>query len=64
MKVKVLQEKCGTVGRCVIICPDLFRFQEGSKKAEALFEEVPVSLQKKCIEAAEACPNKAIAVLY
>jgi ferredoxin len=33
MRARVIQEKCGTVGMCVKTCPDLFRFQEGSKKA-------------------------------
>ncbi len=64
MRVRVLQNKCGTVGMCVKTCPDLFRFQEGSKKATVLFDRVPPHLERKCLEAADLCPNKAIVVLF
>jgi ferredoxin len=64
MRAKVLQEKCGGVGMCVKICPDLFRFQEGSKKATTLLDNVPQELEKKCLKAADSCPNKAIVVLF
>ena len=43
-------------------CPELFRFQEGSKKAEALVEEVPASLERACIEIARRCPQGAIVI--
>ena len=33
MRVKVDQLKCGTIGICVKECPQVFRFQPGSKKA-------------------------------
>ena len=62
MIAKVLQEKCDGVGMCVKICPDLFRFQEGSKKATTLFDRVPDVLREKCLKAADSCPNKAIVV--
>jgi ferredoxin len=63
MIAKVLQERCGGVGMCVKICPDLFRFQEGSKKATTLFDRVPIILQEKCLKAADSCPNKAIIIV-
>ena len=62
MKVGVDQMKCQTAGMCVKICPDVFRFQEGSKRAAAIVGDIPVSLQKKCREAARKCPNKAIEI--
>ena len=64
MKVQVLQNKCGSVGMCVKTCPDLFRFQEGSKKAAVLLNKVPPKLEQKCLKAADLCPNKAIVVLF
>jgi len=60
MKVRVEQLKCDTSGICVMECPELFRFQEGSKKAEALLKEVPPSLEAKCIHIAGRCPTGAI----
>lgn len=62
MKVEVDQARCGTAGVCVKICPDVFRFQEGSKKAVALTGDVPEKFFAKCIEAMKNCPNKAIVV--
>ena len=60
MKVSVDQLRCDTSGICVTECPTLFRFQEGSKKAEALMEKVPPSLEKVCIRIAALCPTGAI----
>ncbi|MBN1625344.1 MAG: ferredoxin [Deltaproteobacteria bacterium] len=60
MRMIVDQIKCGTAGMCVKTCPEVFRFQEGSKKAIALFDIIPPSLERKALEAARLCPNKAI----
>ena len=60
MKVRVDQLKCDISGLCVLECPELFRFQEGSKKAIALKEEVPPALEKTCIRIAGRCPTGAI----
>jgi ferredoxin len=60
MKIKVDQLKCDTSGICVMECPELFRFQEGSKKAKALVEEVPPSMEDICIRVADRCPRNAI----
>ena len=64
MRVSVIQNKCGTVGVCVKTCPDIFRFQEGSKKATVIVDKVPPQLEKRCLKAADLCPNKAIVVLF
>jgi ferredoxin len=60
MKIRIDQLKCDTSGICVMECPELFRFQEGSKKAKALVEKIPPSLEDICIRIAERCPSNAI----
>jgi ferredoxin len=62
MKVDVDQMKCGTVGICVKICPEVFRFQEGSKKATVLLDPIPTAYHDQCRRAARECPNNAIIV--
>jgi len=62
MRVKVDQLKCQTVGVCVKECPEVFRFQEGSKKATVIIDPIPSKLESKCREAAFKCPNEAILV--
>ncbi len=64
MKVEVDQLKCGTAGICVQICPQVFRFHEGSKKAYAPMSEVPPRYEEECIEAAQKCPKDAIIITY
>ena len=64
MRARVIQNKCGTVGMCVKTCPDVFRFQEGSKKATVLVDPIPRHLEQDCLKAADLCPNKAIVVLF
>lgn len=60
MKVEVDQMKCRTSGMCVKECPDVFRFQEGSKRAAVIVECIPTRLEQKCRDAARKCPNNAI----
>jgi len=62
MKIRVDQLKCDTSGICVMECPELFRFQEGSKKAKALVENVPASMEEICIRVAKRCPSGAIII--
>ncbi|MFW6115314.1 MAG: ferredoxin [Thermodesulfobacteriota bacterium] len=62
MKAKVDQVKCGTIGICVKECPQVFRFQPGSKKATVVVNAVPADLQQKCREVARMCPNGAIII--
>ena len=62
MKLKVDQAKCNTTGMCVKKYPHLFRFQEGSKKAEVIEELVPVYLAPECKSIVEVCPSGAITI--
>ena len=62
MKIKVDQKKCMTAGICVKECPEVFRFQEGSKRATVILDEIPQRLWAKCREAARKCPNHAITI--
>ena len=62
MHVRVDQLKCDTSGVCVMEAPDLFRFQEGSKKAMALVEEVPPAGKQTVIRIAGRCPTGAIII--
>ncbi len=63
MKVLVDQARCSSAGVCVIVCPEVFRFQIGSKKAKAIEDEIPAELMSKCLEAVEQCPEKAIIIV-
>jgi len=62
MRAKVDQIKCTTVGTCVKECPEVFRFQPGSKKATVIVDEIPPALELKCREVAKMCPNEAIII--
>ena len=62
MKVEIDQLRCGTVGICVKICPEVFRFQEGSKKAIVILDPIPKALQERCLKAAKECPNDAVII--
>lgn len=62
MKLKVDQLKCDTTGACVIEYPDLFEFQEGSKKAEFKLDRVPIPVESKCLEIIRVCPTGAISI--
>lgn len=62
MKLKVDQLKCDTTGICVKKYPQLFRFQEGSKKAEFMCDCVPLNLESKCQELITLCPTGAISI--
>jgi ferredoxin len=60
MKAKVDQMKCETIGICVKECPQVFRFQPGSKKATVIVDEIPPALEEKCRQVARMCPAEAI----
>jgi ferredoxin len=63
MRATVDPNRCDIAGICVVICPEVFRFHEGSKKAYVTRVEIPKNLEQKCLEAAKKCPNKAIIIL-
>jgi ferredoxin len=63
MNVCVDQSKCRTAGVCVKICPEIFTFEPGNKKAIAKTTQVPENLEKKCREAADKCPARAICLM-
>ena len=62
MKARVDQMRCATYGICVKECPQVFRFQPGSKKATVIVDEIPPVLEPKCREVAARCPSKAIII--
>jgi len=62
MRANVEQLKCRTVGECVKTCPDVFRFQEGSKRATVLLDPIPPHFEEKVREAARRCPEKAVII--
>lgn len=62
MKLIIDQLKCDTTGMCVKKYPYLFRFQEGSKKAEVIEELVPRYLESECEKIVTVCPRGAITI--
>jgi ferredoxin len=62
VKAEVDQRKCRTAGACVKICPEVFRFQEGRKRAMVMVDEIPPDLEKKCLLAAQECPQNAVII--
>jgi ferredoxin len=62
MKIEVDQVKCDMTGICVKECPQVFRFQEGSKKAAVVLDEIPLELEQKCRDVAGLCPSDAIII--
>lgn len=63
MKVQIDQQKCNGAGNCVQELPQIFRFQEGSKKGIEKAKEVPPGLEQKVAKVARECPASAIIVL-
>ncbi len=62
MNVSVEKTKCMGTGDCVMRCPEVFRFAEGSKKARVIRNPVPEKLEDSCREAVRACPADAISI--
>ena len=62
MRAEVDQLKCRTVGQCVKTCPQVFRFQEGSKRAKVTVDPIPPELEEKVREAARRCPENAVLI--
>jgi ferredoxin len=60
MRAEVLANKCMTNGDCVRICPEIFQFTAGSKKATVVQNPIPEKFKERCITAARMCPQGAI----
>ncbi len=63
MRATVDPNRCDIAGVCVVICPEVFPFHEGSKKEYVTRSEILKNLERKRLEAAKKCPNKAIIIL-
>ena len=63
MRATVDPIKYDIAGVCVQICPEVFRFHEGSKKAYVTRSKIPKNLEERCQKAADKCPNKAIVII-
>lgn len=62
MHVDIDLVRCDTTGRCVMICPQVFRFHTGHKKAEVIQDPVPERFRAEVMRAVEECPRNAITV--
>jgi ferredoxin len=60
MKFSVDHTKCNSSGRCVVNFPELFRFNEGSKKAVAIGSEIPEPQDENAKIILRVCPVGAI----
>jgi ferredoxin len=57
MKQVLIEDSCVGCGSCVEICPEVF---ELDGEAAVVKRDADLSLNKKIVEAAEACPVEAI----
>jgi ferredoxin len=62
MRVQVEIVRCGGIAYCVRESSELFRIDEGSKRAQVLAEPVPPHLERAARRAAAACPYRALMV--
>ncbi|MFP4562701.1 MAG: ferredoxin [Spirochaetia bacterium] len=62
MNVYVDQNKCQTAAVCVKVCPEVFTFTMGSKKAVVRGNPVSSRWEALVREAALKCPSRAITV--
>ncbi len=60
MKVRVDQDVCGGFQNCIAICPEVFEM--GDDVARVIVATVPPELERKCRDAADACPVDAIII--
>jgi ferredoxin len=63
MKVTIDESKCNGAGICVQELPQVFRFQEGSKKGMVQQGDVPATLERRLLKVAADCPTGAITIL-
>lgn len=62
MHVEIDPTRCDSTGRCVMICPEVFRFRTGDKRAAVIQDPVPEVYRAAVLKAAAACPTEAISV--
>ncbi len=62
MRATVRLDRCDSTGECVKLCPRLFRFHPGHKRAVVTEDPVPPEMEECCLRAAEACPMDAVVV--
>jgi len=60
MKVRIDEELCIGAGVCEEICPEIFRVNKDTDKAEIIKEKLDEDDEECAAEAAENCPNQAI----
>jgi len=62
MRASVDKLKCNSNGLCVVELPEVFRYQEGSKKAGVRLDPIPRGLWNKTRDVAARCPTGAIII--
>jgi ferredoxin len=63
MRARVDPARCDATGRCVRICPPVFRFRPGANKARVVVDTVPGRYREDCRRAAAECPMNAISII-
>ncbi|OPL19627.1 MAG: hypothetical protein AVO35_09945 [Candidatus Aegiribacteria sp. MLS_C] len=58
MHVEIDLKRCDSTGRCVMICPEVFRFRTGDKRAAVVQDPVPEVYRAAVLKAVAACPNR------
>lgn len=61
MRAVVDEEKCQGCGVCVELCPDVFEMGDDDM-AKAIVDVVPPETEDDCRDAADQCPEEAIAI--
>jgi ferredoxin len=59
----MIEDYCVRCGICVDTSPDLFEMDEAHEVMRVKFEEIPDSLEKAAVEAAESCAVSAIRIV-
>jgi len=62
MRASVDPRRCDTTGICVRMCPAVFEFRPGTKKAHVKVATVPGRYKEECRRAAGRCPRDAIRI--
>lgn len=62
MRAGVDPTRCDNTGLCVRICPAVFEFRPGTRKAHVKVATVPGRYKEDCRRAAGRCPSEAIRI--